>query len=68
MPNNSRKDHGHIFMKEFDANEIEMINEFFNKCSYLEKEIQTSLSYINIAMEEKSRITQQKLLELADKH
>lgn len=68
MPNNSWQSYSYMFMKEFSTSEIEFITEFYNKCSYLERETQRLLNYLNIAMEEKARITQSKLVELAGKY
>lgn len=68
LPFNSWVKYNHLFVYQLDRDELDLINNFYTSCSIAEKEIQRLNSYLPLAMEQKARDLQLKLVELADKH
>lgn len=65
LPVNHWEESQHIFIKNFDSDELSRISNFFKICSLTEESLKLMRSYLPIAMEQKVRVTQDKLIELA---
>ncbi len=68
MPVSSWKKLQHYFVKDFDSDELDDLNHFYNLCSLIQKEVNRMKDQLPISNEEKIKVTQQKLLDLADKY
>lgn len=68
MPVSSWKKFQHYFVKNFDSDELDSLNHFYNLCVLIQKEVNRMKDQLPTSNEEKIKITQQKLLDLADKH
>lgn len=68
LPSNSWEKSQHLFIKDFDQDELRLMNTFYYTCASLEKQIQRIKSYLPLSNEEKVKLVQQKLLELAEKY
>lgn len=68
LPVNSWQKLQNLFITDFDNDELATLNDFYNLCSLAQKEVDRINSFLPMAIEEKIRLTQQKLLELAEKH
>ncbi len=68
LPNNSWHMYKHLFVKDFDTDEINLIGSFFLGCSLSEKQVNIFKDFELLAKEEDIKIIQHKLLELADKY
>jgi hypothetical protein len=68
LPSNSWYKYKHLFVKDFDTDEIKLLDFFFLNCSLSEEQIKIFKNYESLAKEEEVKIIQHKLLELADKH
>ena len=68
LPLNSWSKYNHLFVKDLDRDELDLMNVFYTSCFLAEKEVQRLHSYLPIAMEEKAKIVQHKLLELSEKY
>ena len=58
----------YLFTNNFDEDQFIKTTNFFRSCELAEETIKLLRSYLPNAMEEKSRVVQQKLLELADRN
>lgn len=68
LPVNSWINHQHLFVEDFDEDEFKKINEFYNICSVIEKYIQHAKTTWIVTVDEKVKLAQSKILQLADKH
>ncbi len=68
MPVSSWKKFQHYFVKDFDIDELDDLNHFYNLCILIQKEVNRMKDQLPTSNEEKIKITQQKLLDLADKY
>jgi len=68
MPASSWKKFQHYFVKNFDNDELDDINHFYNLCILIQKETDRMKDQLPISNEEKIRVTQQKLVDLAEKY
>ncbi|MCB9818611.1 hypothetical protein H6788_00275 [Candidatus Nomurabacteria bacterium] len=66
LPSNHWNEAQHIFVKDFDSDELNKISEFFKACSLAEESLKLIRSYLPISMDQKTRVIQEKLVELAD--
>ncbi len=66
LPTSSWTKYNHYFAKDLDEDELAHINNFYNSCQLVENEIGQLRSALSVAMEEKMKIIQEKLLELMD--
>jgi len=64
LPSNHWDQYQHLFVKNFDPDEINKISDFFKACSLAEESIKLIKSYLIIAMDQKSRNIQDKILNL----
>ena len=67
LSKNHWKEYAHLFAKTFDQDEMELVNNFYTSCEVIEEQIKLMRSHLPVAMEEKTRVTEQKLIELADR-
>ncbi|QSH39059.1 hypothetical protein JXR01_01975 [Candidatus Kaiserbacteria bacterium] len=67
LPSNHWNDFQHLFTKNFDADEMNKMSEFFKACSLAEESIKLIKSYLVIAMDQKSRVIQDELITLIGK-
>jgi hypothetical protein len=58
----------HFFIKDLDNDELTLLNDFYNLCSLAQKEIDRMKGFLPTSNEEKTRLTQRKLMELAEKY
>lgn len=65
LPSNHWNESQHLFVKDFDSDELNKISEFFKACSLAEESLKLIRSYLPISMDQKTRAIQEKLLELA---
>ena len=68
LPTNSWLKFNHLFVKKFDRDELESLNNFYNQCSLAQREVERLNSFVPIAMEEKAKVIYPKLLKLAEKY
>lgn len=64
LPVNSWISYRHLFVKDFDPDELELINNFYNYCFLTESAVQRFKQVVNKAGDEKIKLYQQKLAEL----
>ena len=64
LPSSSWQKFGYIFVKDFDRDELVLVNNFYNSCQLAETEIKQLRDALSVAMNEKMKIIQHKLLEL----
>ncbi len=65
LPFNSWKKHAHLFVKVFDRDELDLVNNFYISCTLAETEINRLKSFLPLAMEEKAKALQRQLIDLA---
>ena len=68
LPINSWQKLQHFFIKNLDFDELALLNDFYNLCLLAQNEIDRMKSFLPISNEEKIKLTQRKLIELAEKH
>jgi hypothetical protein len=61
LPSNNWEKYSHLFAKDFDEDELKLINTFYNTCEIIEDLVVRQNSYIWIATEERGRVAQQLL-------
>lgn len=66
LPSNHWNEAQHLFVRDFDSDELNKISEFFKSCSLAEESLKSVRSYLPISMDQKTRVIQEKLLELAE--
>lgn len=64
LPSNHWNNSQHLFTNNFDSDEMDKISEFFIACNLAEKSLKSIKSNVDIAITQKSRTIQDKLLEL----
>ncbi|MFA5155054.1 MAG: hypothetical protein WC453_01325 [Patescibacteria group bacterium] len=67
LPSNHWNELQHLFVKNFDSNEINKISDFFKSCSLAEESIKLIKSYLITAMDQKSRVAQNHIFDWAEK-
>lgn len=67
LPASNWGKYNHLFVKDLDRDELTLVNNFYNSCQLVENEIKQLRGALSVAMEEKMKIIQVKLLELIDK-
>lgn len=68
MPVSSWSKFQHYFVKDFDKDELDDLNHFYNLCILIQKEVNRMKDQLPLSNEEKIKLTQHKLLELAEKY
>lgn len=68
LPINSWSTYKHLFVKDFDMDEFRSIDSFYLNCVLSEKQVGIYNNFNTVSSEEKSKIIQHKLLELAEKY
>lgn len=68
LPTNSWKEFNHLFVRDFDRDELESIINFFNQCALAEEEIEKLNNIIVASYESKAGVIFSKIMELADKY
>lgn len=68
MPVNSWFKFQHHFVADLDSDELVLVNDFYNLCALIQKEVDILKSLLPISNEAKIKLTQEKLLELAEKY
>lgn len=61
------KEYQHLFATSLDRDDIELINNFYATCNAIEERIKFLRGCLTQSMTEKIRLTQEKILDLADK-
>lgn len=67
LPSNHWDEFQHLFVKNFDPDEMQKISDFFKACSLAEESTKLLRSYLPASMDQKVRNIQDKLLELIEK-
>jgi len=65
LPFNSWQKNNYLFVKILDRDELDLINNFYIAATFAEIELKRIKSFLPLAMEEKSRAIQSKLVNLA---
>jgi len=65
---NNWQKYNHLFVKDLDRDELDLINSFYAACILAEAEIERLKGFLPLAMVEKAQKIQAKLVDLADKH
>lgn len=68
LPANNWSDAQHLFIKDLDEDEFNLINNFYHMCEIIDKNVEFHKDYKTVSFDEKARTIQNKLMELADKH
>ena len=63
MPINSCIKYNHLFIKDFDRDELDLINDFYNQCTIIDNAL-TQLS-VSSQIEQKVSFVQQGLVQIA---
>lgn len=67
LPSNHWGDFQHLFVKNFDSDELRRISDFFKACFLAEESVNLHRLYLPRAMDQKTRNIQDKLLDLIEK-
>jgi hypothetical protein len=67
LPVNSWKRYIHLFAKDFDQDELGLINDFYARCEIIQEHAERNNNYFWIATEERTKIVQQMHMELIDR-
>lgn len=67
LPVNSWKNYAHLFAKDFDQDELRLMNSFFSKCAVIEDYANRNNSFFWTAAEERTKVVQRKLADLIEK-
>jgi hypothetical protein len=65
LPSNSWAKYNHYFVKDFDQDELSIINDFFAHAQTAENERLLYCDFLNIALKEKAERMQEALINLA---
>lgn len=65
LPENSWKKYNHLFVKNFDRDELDYINRFYNQCSKCEELLSESSKNFVYQLQQKASYIQEKLVGLA---
>ena len=65
LPFNSWQKYAHLFVKIFDRDELDLVNNFYIASTLSEVEINRLKSFLPLAMEEKAKVLQQRLIDFA---
>ena len=68
MPASSWNKFQHYFVSDFDSDELDLLSHFYNLCIVIQKEVDRMKDQLPTSNQEKIKITQQKLLDLAEKY
>ncbi len=68
LPSNHWDEFQHLFVKNFDSDELRKTSDFFKACSLAEESVNLFKSYLPRAMDQKARYIQDKLLDLMEKN
>jgi hypothetical protein len=66
LPVNSWATYKHLFVKDLDVDEFRSIDDFYLNCFLSEKQVAIYNNFNTVSSEERAKIIQHKLLELAD--
>ena len=66
LSGNHWKEYQYLFATTLDPDEIDLISNFYKSCEVIEQQVSLIKNYLPMATEHKVRLTQEKLLELAD--
>jgi len=67
LSENHWKGYQYLFATSLDSDEIELVSSFYKSCEVIEKQLSLIKGYLPLSMEQKVRISQEKLIELADR-
>lgn len=67
LSENHWKEYQYLFAISLDSDEIELISSFYKSCEVIEKQLDLIKGYLPLSMEQKVRVTQEKLIELSDR-
>jgi len=65
LPTNSWGKYQHLFLSDLDQDELGLISNFYELCSVIDKEVRNHQASLRIANDEKRKVIQKKLLDLA---
>ena len=64
LPANSWRKFSHLFAKDFDGDELKLMNGFYNACENIEDLVSNHNNFVWIAIEEKARVAQRALADI----
>jgi hypothetical protein len=67
LSENHWKGYQYLFATSLDSDEIELVSSFYKSCEVIEKQLSLIKGYLPLSMEQKARVSQEKLIELADR-
>ncbi len=67
LSENHWNEYQYLFATTLDSDEIDLVSAFYRSCTTIEEQITLSKNYLPIAMEQKARLSQDKIIELADR-
>ncbi|MHB8913449.1 MAG: hypothetical protein ACYC4I_00330 [Minisyncoccota bacterium] len=67
LSENHWKEYQYLFATSLDGDEIELVSRFYRSCGVIEEQLRLIKGYLPLAKEQKVRLTQDKLIDLADR-
>ncbi len=64
LPTNSWRKYSHLFAKDFDEDELKLVNNFYNSCGIIEELVNKQNNFFWIATEERARVAQRLLADI----
>jgi len=63
LPSNSWEEYSYIFARDFDQDELELINSFYSLCKQVQTFAEKDNNFFWVTTEERAKVVQQKLAE-----
>ncbi len=64
---NHWKGYQYLFATSLDSDEVELVKNFYKSCEVIEKQLSLIKGYLPLTLQHKALISQEKLIELADR-
>jgi hypothetical protein len=64
LPINSWKVYSHLFARDFDSDELELLTNFYGNCEQIEEYVRRHNNFFWITTEERTRVVQNKLADI----
>lgn len=66
LPVNSWKKYSHLFVKDFDSDELQLVNSFYSSCEVIEDFINRQNNFFWVTTEERAKTAQRMLAQIHD--
>ncbi len=66
LPTNNWRTYSHLFVKDFDTDELQLINAFYNACEIIEDFVNRQNNFFWVTTEERAKTAQHILAEIHD--